>query len=93
MHALAASTQDVAIDALAIGAVPPQTRGRLNGAMQAGMLTGRSVFGGGMLILGTWLRRSAADRRTGRVDSDRAGRSDAAAGIATPIGTTRSFAE
>ena len=54
-HAVAASTQDVAIDALAIGAVPPEARGRLNGAMQAGMLTGRSVFGGGVLLVGTWL--------------------------------------
>jgi MFS family permease len=54
-HAVAAATQDVAIDALAIGAVPPESRGRLNGAMQAGMLTGRSVFGGGVLLIGTWL--------------------------------------
>jgi MFS family permease len=54
-HAVAASTQDVAIDALAIGAVAPESRGRLNGAMQAGMLTGRSVFGGAVLLMGTWL--------------------------------------
>jgi MFS family permease len=54
-HAVAASTQDVAIDALAISAVPPGLRGRLNGAMQAGMLTGRSVFGGGVLLVGAWL--------------------------------------
>jgi MFS family permease len=54
-HAVAASTQDVAIDALAIGAVEPHSRGRLNGAMQAGMLTGRSVFGGGVLLIGAWL--------------------------------------
>ena len=54
-HAVAASTQDVAIDALAIGAVPPESRGRLNGAMQAGMLTGRSLFGGGVLLVGAWL--------------------------------------
>ena len=53
VHAFSAATQDVAIDALAIGAVPPGERGRLNGAMQAGMLTGRSVFGGGVLLLGT----------------------------------------
>jgi MFS transporter (putative signal transducer) len=57
IHALAAATQDVAIDALAIGAVPPDARGRLNGAMQAGMLMGRSVFGGGVLLLGTWFGR------------------------------------
>ena len=55
LHAVAASTQDVAIDALAIRAVPPESRGRLNGAMQAGMLTGRSVFGGGVLLIGAWL--------------------------------------
>lgn len=54
-HAMAASTQDVAIDALAIGAVREEARGRLNGAMQAGMLTGRSVFGGGVLLIGAWL--------------------------------------
>jgi hypothetical protein len=47
----------VAIDALAIGAVTPEARGRLNGAMQAGMLIGRSVFGGGVLLIGTWLGR------------------------------------
>lgn len=57
IHALAAATQDVAIDALAIGAVPLDARGRLNGAMQAGMLMGRSVFGGGVLLLGTWFGR------------------------------------
>jgi PAT family beta-lactamase induction signal transducer AmpG len=55
IHAVAASTQDVAIDALAINAVGPESRGRLNGAMQAGMLTGRSVFGGGVLLIGAWL--------------------------------------
>jgi MFS transporter, PAT family, beta-lactamase induction signal transducer AmpG len=54
-HAMAASTQDVAIDALAIGAVRPESRGRLNGAMQAGMLTGRSLFGGGVLLIGAWI--------------------------------------
>jgi MFS family permease len=51
-HACAAATQDVAIDSLAIGAVPAAERGRLNGVMQAGMLAGRSVFGGGMLVVG-----------------------------------------
>jgi len=55
IHAIAAATQDVAIDALVIGSTPPQERGRLNGAMQAGMLVGRSLFGGGVLVLGaTW---------------------------------------
>jgi len=51
-HAVSAATQDVAIDALVIGTAPPQERGRLNGAMQAGMLVGRSLFGGGVLLVG-----------------------------------------
>ena len=57
IHAFSAATQDVAIDALAIGAVPATERGRLNGAMQAGMLIGRSVFGGGILLFGAWAGR------------------------------------
>jgi MFS family permease len=58
IHAFAAATQDVSIDALAIGSVPAGNRGRLNGAMQAGMLIGRSVFGGGTLLAGLWLGRA-----------------------------------
>ncbi|HEX6322111.1 MAG TPA: MFS transporter, partial [Vicinamibacterales bacterium] len=54
LHACAAATQDVAVDALAINAVAPAERGRLNGAMQAGMLGGRSVFGGGALVAAAW---------------------------------------
>jgi len=50
LHAVAAATQDVAIDALAIHAVPSQERGRVNGWMQAGMLLGRSLFGGVALV-------------------------------------------
>ncbi len=50
-HAFSAATQDVAVDALALRLVPDDDRGRLNGAMQAGMLVGRSVFGGGALVL------------------------------------------
>lgn len=50
-HALFAATQDVAIDALAVVAVEPAERGRLNAAMQVGMLAGRSVFGGGAIVL------------------------------------------
>lgn len=45
-HAVAAATQDVAIDALAIATVPAGERGALNGWMQAGMLVGRAAFGG-----------------------------------------------
>lgn len=51
VHAVAAATQDVAIDALVITTTPPSERGRLNGAMQAGMLTGRSLFGGAVLLV------------------------------------------
>ncbi|HEY0875545.1 MAG TPA: MFS transporter [Vicinamibacterales bacterium] len=51
LHAVAAATQDVAIDALAINSVPVEHRGLLNGCMQAGMLTGRSLFGGGALLV------------------------------------------
>ena len=54
LHAIAAATQDVAIDALAINSVPPAQRGLLNGAMQAGMLTGRSLFGGGALLVASF---------------------------------------
>ncbi len=55
IHALAASTQDVAIDALAIRSVPAEQRGSLNGWMQAGMLGGRSLFGGGAILALTFL--------------------------------------
>jgi MFS family permease len=55
LHALAAATQDVAVDALALRIVPPGERGKLNGGMQAGMLLGRSVFGGGALVLSAHL--------------------------------------
>ncbi|MEZ5320267.1 MAG: MFS transporter [Vicinamibacterales bacterium] len=57
VHAVAAATQDVAIDALAIGVVPTAERGVVNGAMQAGMLTGRSLFGGGAVAAAAWLGR------------------------------------
>ncbi len=50
-HTFSAATQDVAVDALALRLVPDEDRGRLNGAMQAGMLAGRSLFGGGALVL------------------------------------------
>lgn len=51
LHAFAAATQDVAIDALAIAAVPSDERGRINGWMRAGMLTGRAAMGGGGLLI------------------------------------------
>lgn len=55
LHGFCAATQDVAIDALAIGTVPAAERGRINGSMQAGMLAGRSVFGGGLLLVASGL--------------------------------------
>lgn len=51
IHSLAAATQDVSIDAMVINSVVKEERGILNGYMQAGMLTGRSLFGGGALIM------------------------------------------
>ena len=50
-HAIAAATQDVAIDALAIRSTPEAQRGAINGWMQVGMLTGRGIFGGAVLVL------------------------------------------
>ena len=50
VHAMAAATQDAAIDALAIRSAGEDERGSLNGWMQAGMLAGRSTFGGGLLV-------------------------------------------
>lgn len=54
LHAVCAATQDVAIDALAVASVDSSERGRLNAAMQIGMLGGRSVFGGGAILLVEW---------------------------------------
>ncbi len=51
IHSLCAATQDVAIDAMIIKVVAEKEKGLLNGFMQAGMLTGRSLFGGGALLL------------------------------------------
>jgi len=51
LHAVAAATQDASIDALAISTVPDTERGSVNGWMQLGMLVGRSVLGGGALLL------------------------------------------
>jgi MFS transporter, PAT family, beta-lactamase induction signal transducer AmpG len=51
LHACAAATQDVAIDALAIRTTPAGEHGALNGWMQAGMLLGRGIFGGAVLAL------------------------------------------
>jgi len=51
IHSFSAATQDVSIDALVINVIAKNERGKLNGFMNAGMLIGRSVFGGGTLIL------------------------------------------
>lgn len=51
LHSVSAATQDVAIDALAIHTIPSKERGKLNGWMQAGMLLGRSLFGGVSLVV------------------------------------------
>jgi MFS family permease len=55
VHALAAATQDVAIDALCISETLPEERGRYNGWMQAGMLLGRASLGGGALVMAAWI--------------------------------------
>lgn len=55
LHAFSAAMQDVAVDALAINVVPASSRGAINGYMQAGMLLGRSAFGGGSLLLASHL--------------------------------------
>jgi MFS transporter (putative signal transducer) len=51
LHAVMAATQDVAVDTLAIRAVPVDELGRINGWMQAGMLLGRAGVAGGALLL------------------------------------------
>ncbi|MGP1309232.1 MAG: MFS transporter, partial [Phycisphaerales bacterium] len=58
-HAFAASTQDVAIDALAVATVPEGERGRITAWMQAGMLVGRGVFGGVALAAEQWIGAEA----------------------------------
>ncbi len=54
-HAVAAATQDVAIDALAVSTIPHDDRGRTTAWMQAGMLTGRALFGGLALAAEDWI--------------------------------------
>ena len=51
IHSFAAATQDVSIDAMVINVIAKNERGKLNGFMNAGMLIGRSIFGGGTLIV------------------------------------------
>lgn len=54
LHAFFAATQDASIDALCISLTKPHERGQYNGWMQAGMLVGRSLLGGGALMLFSW---------------------------------------
>lgn len=58
-HAFAAATQDVAIDALCISTTDASERGQYNGWMQAGMLIGRALMGGGALVLATYVGQAA----------------------------------
>ena len=51
IHSMAAATQDVSIDAMVINVIAKNERGKLNGFMNAGILIGRSIFGGGTLII------------------------------------------
>ena len=50
-HAVFAATQDAAIDALMIRTTRADERGQLAGWMQLGMLAGRSLLGGGALLV------------------------------------------
>ncbi|MEZ6072376.1 MAG: MFS transporter [Pirellulales bacterium] len=59
VHAFAAATQDVAIDALCISVTAQSERGRLNGWMQSGMLAGRAAMGGGALIMSSHIGDTA----------------------------------
>lgn len=55
VHSVAAATQDVSIDALVINSVTSDQRGSINGYMQAGMLLGRSLFGGLSILVASLL--------------------------------------
>lgn len=50
LHSVCAATQDVCVDALMIKVVVPPEKGMTNAYMQAGMLLGRGLFGGGTLV-------------------------------------------
>lgn len=56
-HALAATVQDVAIDAWAIAATPTGEHGRLNASMAIGKYVGRWLFGAGVLLVWASLSR------------------------------------
>ena len=48
-------SKDVAIDALAVGTLPPEERGLVNGLMFAGSYLGQTVGGAGVLFLASYL--------------------------------------
>jgi MFS family permease len=60
LHAFAAATQDVSIDALCIASTTRAERGSYNGWMQVGMLLGRAAMGGGMLAVIGFIGQSGA---------------------------------
>ena len=55
IHGVFAATQDVSIDAWAIQETPEWDRARTAGLMEAGMLAGSWVFGGGTLFVSHWV--------------------------------------
>lgn len=55
VHNVFAATQDVAIDALAIGVLPEHERGVANGWMFAGQSMGQAVGGAGVLFLAAYV--------------------------------------
>lgn len=59
VHALFAALQDVSIDGAAVRAVHATDRGRVNAAMQFGLVLGRALFGGGALWLVASVGREA----------------------------------
>ena len=54
-HNIFAAVQDVAIDALAVGTLPKEERGLVNGLMFAGSYLGQTVGGAGVLFLAAWI--------------------------------------
>ena len=60
LHATAAATQDVAIDAWAVRAVPASERGRVTGWMQAGYRVAMWGYGYGLLLASGSVGRPAA---------------------------------
>jgi MFS transporter, PAT family, beta-lactamase induction signal transducer AmpG len=51
LHTFFSSIQDIAIDSLAISITGPADYGKINGWMQVGQFLGRSVFGGGTILM------------------------------------------